>query len=625
MGGDFNVIRRVSEKFNSSTSTTSMTYFNSLIGELRLVDPPLSNARFTWSNFRDHPICCRLDRFLFTNDWAVGYQCIRQEVEARVVSDHYPVILDTSPTRWGPTLFRFENVWLEHKQFSSQFDKWWKETSVTGWEGYKWMRKLQEIKPQLKNWNKEIFGDLRLTEAALNSRLLELDSLEGSRNWIEDLKKEREILKKDLIDIMVKKEISIKQKLKIQWAKEGDANSRLFHNLLNARKSKNFISKIELENGKVLTTEEDIVREVVHFFESLFSYEAPIFRGFDGVEWEGISTSLSSWLERPFAVEEIKEAVFECEGNKAPSPDGFLMALFQSQWDTVKSDIMKVFEEFYRSGIINGITNETFICLIPKKLNSCWVKDFRPISLVTSLYKIIAKVLAKRLQAVLGETISKSQGAFVVGRQILNVALVANEAIEDYRSRKKEGLVVKIDFEKAYDNVYWGFLDFVSQKKNFGDKWISWIRGCLASVSYSVLINGRPRGKFKGFKGLRQGDPLSPFLFTLVADGLSRLMERASRIRYVKGWRVGKDKVMVSHLQFADDTIFFLEPEGSSFKNLLTVLALFCYVSRLKINVSKSTLLGIAVEEETILAMAELVGCEVGVWPTRFAIGRESL
>ena len=118
-------------------------------------------------------------------------------------------------------------------------------------------------------------------------------------------------MKKDLIDIMVKKEISIRQKLKIQWAKEKDANSRLFHNLLDTRKSKNFISKIELDNGEVLTTEEDAVREVVLFFESLFSYEAPIFRGFDGVEWEGISTFLSSWLERPFTEEEVKEAVFE--------------------------------------------------------------------------------------------------------------------------------------------------------------------------------------------------------------------------------------------------------------------------------------------------------------------------
>ena len=119
MGGDFNVIRKVTEKFNSLTITRSMREFDSLIGELEFVDPSPTNAKFTWSNFREHPICCKLDRFLFTNEWAEGFQCYGRELEVRVASDHSPMVLDTTPTRWGPTLFRFENAWLEHKQFSS--------------------------------------------------------------------------------------------------------------------------------------------------------------------------------------------------------------------------------------------------------------------------------------------------------------------------------------------------------------------------------------------------------------------------------------------------------------------------------------------------------------------------
>ena len=145
---------------------------------------------------------------------------------------------------------------------------------------------------------------------------------------------------------------------------------------------------------------------------------------------EGNLNLLSDWLERPFDEEEVKEAVFDCDGSKTPGPDGFSITVFQTQWDTVKNDIIKVFQEFYTSDIINAISNETYICLIPKKSNSCRVRDFRPISLMTSLYKIIAKVLAKRLQTVLGETISKYQGAFVAGRQILDVVIVANEVVE---------------------------------------------------------------------------------------------------------------------------------------------------------------------------------------------------
>ena len=136
----------------------------------------------------------------------------------------------------------------------------------------------------------------------------------------------------------------------------------------------------------------------------------------------------------------------------------------------MKDDILKVFWEFARDGIVHGVTNETYICLIPKKMNSSKVKDFRPISLVTSLYKIITKVLSTRLK-VLPDTIGESQGAFIEGRQILDNVLVANEAVEDYRKNGRSGVVFKIDFQKAYDFVEWGFLDFVLERKGFGSVW----------------------------------------------------------------------------------------------------------------------------------------------------------
>ena len=278
------MVRRVSEKYNSFTNTRSMREFDSLIGELELVDPNLNNASFTWSNFRQYPICSRLDRFLFSNEWAAGYHSYRQEVEVRAASNHSPLFLDTSVPKWWPTPFRFENAWLEHKHFGRHFEKWWREVSVDGWEGYRWMKRLQKIKPSLKQWNTEVFGDLRLIEVGLHIRLKELDMLESSEVWSEELRREREDLKKTLNDIMVKKDIVSKQKLKVQWGKEGDVNSRLFHSLLNARKSKNLISKIELDSGEVLTRKEDIVREIVCFYESLYSEDSPEILGFEGVE-----------------------------------------------------------------------------------------------------------------------------------------------------------------------------------------------------------------------------------------------------------------------------------------------------------------------------------------------------
>ncbi|XP_060969805.1 secreted RxLR effector protein 78-like [Cannabis sativa] len=163
-------------------------------------------------------------------------------------------------------------------------------------------------------------------------------------------------------------------------------------------------------------------------------------------------------------------------------------------------------------------------------------------------------MLSIRLRGVLEKTIHETQSAFVEGRQILDSVLIANETVEDYRCKGKSGLVLKIDFEKAYDRVDWNFLDLVLCKKGFGVTWRKWINKCLSSTSFSVFINGRPRGKFSCSRGLRQGDPLSPFMFTLVADVLGRMVVKAVSSGNFSGFEVGKEKVHISHLQFADDT-----------------------------------------------------------------------
>ena len=139
----------------------------------------------------------------------------------------------------------------------------------------------------------------------------------------------------------------------------------------------------------------------------------------------------------------------------------------------------------------------------------------------------------------------------------MDAILIANEIVDEKRRLGEEGVVFKIDFEKTYDHVSWDFLDHVLEKKGFSPIWRKWMRGCLSTVSFAVLVNGNAKGWVKASRGLRQGDPLSPFLFTLVADVLSKMLLREEERNSLEGFRVGRNKTKVSHLQFADDTIFF--------------------------------------------------------------------
>jgi len=158
-------------------------------------------------------------------------------------------------------------------------------------------------------------------------------------------------------------------------------------------------------------------------------------------------------MERAFEEEEVRNVVSTMDGDKAPGPDGFSMAFFKECWDVLRGDIMEVFQEFFIGGSFEKSLNVSFISLIPKIPGANDLKDFRPISLVGGVYKIMAKVLANRLKMVLGNVISKSQSAFVKGRQILDPILIANECLDSRLRSGEPGVMCKMDLEKAYDRV----------------------------------------------------------------------------------------------------------------------------------------------------------------------------
>ena len=223
------------------------------------------------------------------------------------------------------------------------------------------------------------------------------------------------------------------------------------------------------------------------------------------------------------------------------------------------------------------------------------------------IYKILPKVLANRLRGVLDEVIGPNQFSFIKGRQILDCSLVANEVIDEIKRKKIGGLILKVDFEKAYDSVDWLFLEAIMAKMGFGERWRKWIMACISTASLSVLINGTPSRQFKSNKGLRQGCPLSPLLFNIVAEALSSLIYSAVSLNLFKGIKVGIEEVMISHLHFADDTIIFCESDIGQISNVKRVLRCFQVMSGLNINFLKSCIFGINVELHTLREWANKI------------------
>lgn len=323
-------------------------------------------------------------------------------------------------------------------------------------------------------------------------------------------------------------------------------------------------------------------------------------------------------LSSPFTEEEIRSAVWDCHLDKSPDPDGFNFAFYRACWSTIKDDLFKVFAEFHaNSSLVHG-SNPSFITLVPKKQGACDIKQFRPISLIGSLYKVISKVLVSRLKLVIGKIISENQSAFLQGRNILDGVVVLNEIIEEARKKKKSVLIFKTDFSKAFDSVSWSYLIDLMTKMNFPSIWLDWMYTCLSTATANVLVNGSPSGEFKLQRGVRQRGPLSPFLFLIDAEGLSLLLKKAISEGLIQAATVGRQSLPISHIQYADDTIFITDGSRQNVESIKWLLKNFELVSGLEVNFDKSCIYGVNLDQDNMEATANVLNCRVGALPLSY-------
>lgn len=287
--------------------------------------------------------------------------------------------------------------------------------------------------------------------------------------------------------------------------------------------------------------------------------------------------------------EEIKEALFSMNSHKAPGIDGFNVFFFKRCWHIIGKEVVEAIQHFFLTGVMPPEVNIALLTLLPKCENADKVRDFRPIACCSVLYKIISKVLANRLKGVLESIIGSHQSAFVPGRIIFDNILLSHELVKGYQRKNiSPRCMIKVDIQKAYDSVEWPFVRQMLDALGFPHRFSNWIMECLTTVAYTINVNEELVESFAARRGLRQGDPISPYLFVICMEYLNRsLLELRSKKEFHYHPRCRKFDV--THVCFADYLLLFSRGDVSSVQHIMDILERFGATSGLKANELKSS------------------------------------
>uniref|UniRef100_A0A803Q8H5 Reverse transcriptase domain-containing protein n=1 Tax=Cannabis sativa TaxID=3483 RepID=A0A803Q8H5_CANSA len=594
--GDFNDYLSISDRSSPhNVPAYAMFNFRNFINKFSLTPlQPVGNP-YTWKHGH---LCERLDWGIVNSSWLTHFPRAVLYHLGFYGSDHrvLKIVLDDASLHTPRNKrFLFENFWLtEPSFFDTVKDSWSKVPSHSATTPLgSFLSKQQSCIAAIKDWN----GSFK----SLSSRI---HTLENSLNTLhsnlplnrEDIKR-ASTLQSTLDFLLYKHEVFWKQRSKIHWLNAGDKNTKYFHNKATARKKTNNIRKLKCEDGRQVTSFSDICHEVCAYFDNLFKSQSSdatatnlIFTAID----KSLTLQQISFLDSPFEAGEVKQALFQLSGDKAPGLDGLNPAFYQKNWSVIGPDLTTVVLDILNGNADFSSINDTLIVLIPKKTNASTLKDFRPISLCSTVYKIVSKTIANRLKLVLGDLISSTQGAFLSERIIFDNIYIAQELVHAINHRKhgKIGWVgLKLDMEKAFDRVEWSFLTAILQRFQFPPHFINLIFQCVSSTSIRFSINGQITDPIFPSRGIRQGDPLSPYLFLLCSEGLTAALRVQENLGLFKGISIARTASAVSHLLFADDTLIFTTASFASCNSLKEALTLYNLASGQKVNYSKSSIL----------------------------------
>lgn len=382
--GDYNEVLDSSDRGSQRISGTGSQQFDLFLQEMQVFEIPASNGKYTW--FRGHSKR-KLDRLFIRPEWITTYPSLKVSLLKRTISDHCPLLVQSRDKNWGPRPFRFLNCWLSHPSCSKVIKDSW-STSLN----LPIAEKLKVVRGNMRTWNKAEFGKIDEHIKSLEDKIQATDNRanEGALSNSEVL--DRKSAQTELWGWLRKKESYWAQNSRLKWLKEGDRNTRYFHTVATMRKRKNQIDKIAV-GGEATDDPSKIKQEAVNFYKKIFHEDHHHRPTFQGLAFNTLNQSQATGLVERFSHKEIDQEVASCDASKAPGPDGFNFTFIKNASEVIKSDVYGLVQEFWKTSRLPRGCNTAFIALIPKSDNPMEFKDYRPISMVGCLYKIISKLL----------------------------------------------------------------------------------------------------------------------------------------------------------------------------------------------------------------------------------------
>ncbi|GJR93536.1 hypothetical protein Tco_0265710 [Tanacetum coccineum] len=577
-----------------------MREFKECIETMEVMDVQRTGLHFTWNQKPKGKdgILRKLDRVLANlefQDQFVGAHAIFKPYR---ISDHSPSVLSIpSRMKLKPKPFKFFNVAILDKRFKGLVRDGW-SSHVSGFDMFRVVKKLKGLKKPIRKMMYDK-GNLHANVNRLRENLDRLQADLDSDPSNVTIREEEAAAVVAFNEALLLEEKLLKQKAKINWLREGDANTAYFHKMVRSRVSRSRIDVVMDVNGAVFQND-DVANAFINHYE--------VFLGQAGLGYD-------SWCYS----QEVKSAMFSMGNDKSPGPNGYTAAFFKDTWDIIGSDVTKAVCEFFTNGRLLKELNHTIIALIPKVNAPARVNDYRPISCCNVLFKCISKIIANRLKDCLKRLISPNQSAFVSGRSIADNILLTQEIMHNYHlDRGVPRCAFKVDIQKAYDTVDWEFLRAALIGFGFHDRMISWIMECVSTTSFSISINGSLHGFFKEKRGLRQGDPLSPYLFTLVMEVFTLMLHR--RVRESSSFTYHRycSELELINLCFADDLFLFAHGDVNSATIIKEALDEFKDASGLNPSMPKSKAYFCNVLNHTKLAILLVLPFEEDRLPVKY-------